>query len=134
MMEEPGYLVIYEDDDTGEEREKVVFSVDAPRPPDSVVADFGAQVTNRAHPLAAWGLGVTLTGTLMMLVTTVLFLLNYPEAWFIAAPDAVMARTVVGLGLGGVLLLLLGNLFVGFGRQLYANGTLHSLRFVRPDE
>lgn len=133
MTRRPGYLVVCEDPHAGED-EAVVFAVDVPRPPDHVVADFGAKVSSMASPMAVWGLVVTLTGTLLMLVAGVLFLLNYPEAWSPTATQTGMVRTVVGLGLAGTLLLLVGNLLVGFGRQPHAQGTLHSLRFVRPDD
>lgn len=128
------YVVVYEEpytDDPGDDQ--LVLDVDvhggSHRRPAGVEADFGAAVTNESGGVAVLGLVMTIFGGLAAIAAAVLFMLWYPDAWWDQPPNTTQARIVVGTGIGAGVLMILGNLFVGFGRNLRARGVLHSLRF-----
>jgi hypothetical protein len=132
------FLLVYEEadsDDGGEDELFVDIDVHSEPARNNIEAEFGARVTNRAGKLATTGLIITLVGTAAMIAATILFALNYPDAWYpVGQGDEALIQLITGMGLLGALLLIVGNLLVGFGRQLHAQGVLHSLRFVSEDQ
>lgn len=127
------FLVVYEGEEGDDE---VVLDVDVHEHErrHNIEAEFGAVVTNRAGTAAIVGLVLTFVGAVLSLGTAALFMINYPGSWYPKeTADEGLIRMITALGLVGALLLVLGNLLVGFGRQLHAEGILHSLRFV-PEE
>jgi hypothetical protein len=137
-LSERDFLLIYEDgEEDGEAHDEVFVDIDVHSEPvrNTIEAEFGARVTNRAGKLAVTGLVITLVGAIVMVAATVLFTVNYPDAWYpVGAGDEELIRFITAIGLLGGLLLIVGNLLVGFGRQLHAQGVLHTLRFVPEQE
>ena len=139
------FIVVYEEDDLGDtEEDTLVLNVDVEQPEQTryrVDADFGAVVTNEASAWALVGLIVTLLGGLLAIITAIFFMINYPAEWwgdstdsFGEELDSSIPKTVGALALVSGLLLVGGNLLVGFGRNLRARGVLHSVHFRPIDE
>lgn len=118
------FLVVYKEDQPFDDT--VSIDVDAELPTD-YEAHFSVSVTNRSGLLALIGLICTIIGGLLALATAVLFMINYPDKWWDDV-DATVQRLTAALGSIGIILLILGNLLVGFGRRLHAYGALHTLQ------
>jgi hypothetical protein len=125
------YLVVYEEDIDGPGEDEVFIDVEMPaEPKKSYEADFSVTVTNKAGILATIGLILAIFGGLVSLFTAAFYILNYPQEWWDTPGDSI-PRLTAALALTGTLLLIIGNLLVGFGRQLHAFGSLNAIRFRR---
>lgn len=125
------YLVVYEEDIEGPAFDEVVIDVARKQEkPKHFDADFSIKVTNKAGVFATIGLIMALLGGLVSIFTAIFYILNYPQEWWDAPGDSI-PRLTAALAIIGVLLLIVGNLLVGFGRQLHAFGTLNAIRFRR---